>query len=157
MSDLIIESVAAGAILSLFSWLLSLFVKKIVIPWIKNIRYDGFVIQGDWYCNYSRQRGSSIPDQRIEISQSGPKLSGEILINRWHDGASADVKLLLHGEVIGEKVFIRYRKKGAPSQLYGAVILEISEEVTRLDGWGITVDPFDQQPCYFERTWFKKK
>lgn len=154
MSNETIYGIIIGLVVAAIIKIISLFYVKVLLPYFRQIQYQGVILSGKWDCHYNTN-STGTPNQRIEIKQSGNKLQGKIRLDFWADGSVANEELLFKGTIRGEKVFITFENNKKQNIAFGAYIFKVQDNGDTLSGKAISIEPTDLSIYSEKRVWKK--
>ena len=90
--------VLSGVIAAALLCVASLLLRRVVIPWYQEMRYQGIDLRGTWLFNPSPDGSNA--DIKMTIKQSAHQLSGNArLIFKNEEGHGKDIEFEVHGSV----------------------------------------------------------
>ncbi len=121
----ILLSVFSGVITALVIYLVSVFIKKIFLPWYQRFIYKGVDISGIWEGNHTRTENVSIA-VTLDLKQSAHDIIGTLTIIKIVDDAQKRVtSMSVIGEVWEGFVSLQCRTISNKNLSFGSMLCKI--------------------------------
>lgn len=133
LSFAILSGVASGILTTVVLVAVTVFFRRIVLPWYQTITYQGIILEGEWEI-----RGHALDQEvRVELKQRAGRLSGSCTFIKKADSVNAYEQLRtfrLHGTVNDRLVELSFRHTDRSRLGAGVWLLEVVGDGRRMIG-----------------------
>jgi hypothetical protein len=129
----ITQGVVSSLIATFAFLLLARLFQKVVLPWYRDLVYDGVIIAGTWACDMSI--GKSRQKLRIELRQTAFEAAGEMAVFKTlEDGREESVLFHVEG-TLRDRLFRATFRNPSPRRISaGVLLLEVFGDGRRMAG-----------------------
>jgi hypothetical protein len=124
-----IVGVLSGLIIAGLAWICT----GIVLPWVRNLLYQGFQLEGHWV-NEFKENGNAYRFES-EISQRAKKLRGKTVISKQGPGEIYRTEMKLIGRINEGFVSLILESKSPTCLSIASAVMKIEGRGARLVGW----------------------
>lgn len=152
----ILSGVIGGVITAILIWVIyGLLYKKIFLPWLENILYQGVFIRGRWQNKKSKGKSTDLYEMIFEIEQNGYDIYGTFFAKSVDDATDTNY-YSFKGKIINNYLVGNYRVSSKEKLGLGTFLLKIDEGGLVLVGSIVFVDEVSMNISAFEDIKFTK-